>query len=64
MKNIFIHGLGQTPSSWEKTIAAMTSMEECLCPDLTQSRILFRDKKFMPIYIRHFPDIALSLTKL
>lgn len=45
MKNIFIHGLGQTPSSWEKTIAAMTSMEECLCPDLTQSRIFFRDKK-------------------
>ncbi len=36
MKNIFIHGLGQTPSSWEKTIAAMTSVEDCLCPDLTQ----------------------------
>ncbi len=36
MKNIFIHGLGQTPASWEKTIAAMTSVEDCLCPDLTQ----------------------------
>ncbi len=36
MRNIFIHGLGQTPASWEKTIAAMTSMGDCLCPDLTQ----------------------------
>lgn len=34
MRNIFIHGLGQTPASWEKTIAAMTSAEDCLCPDL------------------------------
>ncbi len=42
MKNIFIHGLGQMPSSWEKTIAAMTSVEECLCPDLTQ---LLHDKE-------------------
>jgi len=36
MKNILIHGLGQTPSSWERTIAAMTSKEDCLCPDLIQ----------------------------
>ncbi len=36
MKNILIHGLGQTPSSWEKTIITMTSAEDCLCPDLTQ----------------------------
>jgi len=36
MKNIFIHGLGQTPSSWEKTITAMTGQGDCLCPDLTQ----------------------------
>lgn len=42
MRNILIHGLGQTPSSWEKTIAAMTSMGDCLCPDLTQ---LLHDKE-------------------
>jgi len=36
MKNILIHGLGQTPSSWERTIAAMTNQEDCLCLDLTQ----------------------------
>lgn len=36
MKNIFIHGLGQTPSSWKKTIAVMTSQEDCLCPDFTR----------------------------
>ncbi len=42
MKNILIHGLGQTPSSWERTIAAMTSQGDCLCPDLTQ---LLHDKE-------------------
>ena len=36
MKHILIHGLGQTPASCEKTIAAMTSVEDCLCPDLMQ----------------------------
>lgn len=35
MKNILIHGLGQAPSSWEGTIAAITNQGDCLCPDLT-----------------------------
>ncbi len=42
MRNIFIHGLGQTPLSWKKTIEAMTSAEDSLCPNLTQ---LLHDKE-------------------
>jgi len=34
MTRIYIHGLGQTPGSWEKTIAALGAPEDSLCPDL------------------------------
>lgn len=34
MQLVFIHGLGQTPSSWEKTIEHMTIDVNCVCPDL------------------------------
>lgn len=36
MLRIFLHGLGQTPASWEKTIAGLNDPEESLCPDLAE----------------------------
>lgn len=34
MKNIFLHGLGQTSSSWNSTIRSMGKDTDILCPDL------------------------------
>ncbi len=34
MTRIYIHGLGQAPGSWEKTIAGLGASEDSLCPDL------------------------------
>ncbi len=36
MLRIFLHGLGQTPASWEKTIAGLNDPEESSCPDLAE----------------------------
>lgn len=35
MQTIFIHGLGQTPSSWDKTISCLTEQINAQCPDLS-----------------------------
>lgn len=35
MKRIFVHGLGQSPAVWEKTILLLGSGEEAVCPDLS-----------------------------
>lgn len=35
MKNIFLHGMGQTASSWEKTISNLPKSAECDCPELS-----------------------------
>ena len=34
MKRIYLHGLGQTPASWEETVARLGSVEDSVCPDL------------------------------
>lgn len=34
MVNIFIHGLGQTPASWDKTIDNIGQLDNFHCPDL------------------------------
>lgn len=36
MRPIFLHGLGQTPASWEKTIAQLESAQGCVCPNLAK----------------------------
>ena len=36
MKQIYLHGLGQTPDSWEKTIAQLKTAECSVCPDLAK----------------------------
>lgn len=34
MKSIYLHGLGQVPTDWEKTIAQLESAKCSLCPNL------------------------------
>lgn len=36
MKQIYLHGLGQTPDSWKKTIAQLKTAECSVCPDLAK----------------------------
>ncbi len=36
MQQIFVHGLGQTPSSWNKTIETLVMNSNCYCPDLSE----------------------------
>lgn len=36
MRQIFVHGLGQNPASWEKTIENMTVQSDFGCPDLAE----------------------------
>ena len=48
MKHIFIHGLGQTPASWDKTINAL-GVEDCTCPELP-ALIRDTDKTYQSLY--------------
>ena len=36
MSYVFLHGLGQTPDSWDQVISNMSFKEEKLCPSLTE----------------------------
>lgn len=36
MKQIYLHGLGQTPDSWTKTITHIKNGEQSVCPDLPE----------------------------
>lgn len=36
MRQVYVHGLGQTSASWEKTISQIKSGEKSLCPDLAE----------------------------
>lgn len=36
MQTIFIHGLGQAPSSWDKTISCLSEQIIAQCPDLSR----------------------------
>jgi len=36
MQQIFVHGLGQTPLSWEKTIENLAMNANCNCPNLSE----------------------------
>lgn len=36
MKQVYIHGLGQTPASWEKTITNLKNDKEIVCPNLSE----------------------------
>ena len=36
MRQVYVHGLGQTPSSWAPVLRLMGAPEDCVCPDLTK----------------------------
>lgn len=36
MQQIFVHGLGQTPADWNKTIENLAINSNCNCPDLSE----------------------------
>ena len=36
MTTVFLHGLGQTGASWNKTIALLPNENVCLCPNLSE----------------------------
>lgn len=36
MQRVFVHGLGQTPAAWEKTVRSLGDGAESLCPDLAE----------------------------
>lgn len=36
MKLIFLHGMGQSASSWDKTISLLPDGEDALCPELSE----------------------------
>lgn len=36
MKQIYIHGLGQTPKSWDSVIMKMNTAEHSICPNLVE----------------------------
>lgn len=53
MKQVYVHGLGQTPSSWEETVSRLNGGEPAVCLDLAG---MVRGKRpGMRIYIRRFP---------
>lgn len=36
MRTVFLHGLGQTPDSWDQTVKSMNRAAGALCPDLSR----------------------------
>ncbi len=49
MQYIFIHGLGQTPSSWDKTIEGMKSDVKIECPSLSDM-LLYKDISYNELF--------------
>ena len=36
MGKILVHGLGQTPESWNKVLSSMDDTGKCVCPNLIE----------------------------
>lgn len=36
MRKVFVHGLGQTPESWNAVLSSIDEKEKCVCPDLVE----------------------------
>ena len=54
MQQVFVHGLGQTPASWQKTIAQMSCTGQTICPDLA-ALLSGREVSYQSLY-RAFAD--------
>lgn len=49
MQQIFVHGLRQTPSDWDKTIENLTMNSNCNCPDLSEM-LQNKETNYMNLY--------------
>ena len=59
MQYVFIHGLGQKPSSWDKVIAKMPESLSAVCPDLFS--LIGENKITYPNLYRAFSDYCDTL---
>ncbi len=59
MKQVYVHGLGQTPASWEKTLLNQKSRTRAICPDLAE---IARGKEinYSNLY-RGFSDVCAAM---
>lgn len=48
MKNVFLHGLGQSGASWNKTLEKLSFRAECICPEL--SELMENDVSYPALY--------------
>ena len=55
MKQVYIHGLGQTPDSWEPVLRLLGAPEDCACPDLT---------KMVPVEETTYPNLYRAFARL
>lgn len=49
MQQIFLHGLGQTPENWDKTIENLEMNLNCNCPDLSEM-LKNKENNYMNLY--------------
>ena len=55
MKQVYIHGLGQTPANWEAVLRLMEAPKDCACPDLA---------KMVPVGETTYPNLYKAFTQL
>ena len=61
MKQVFIHGLGQTANSWEKTISQLNNKENIICPNLAD--LVQTDEIKYENLFSNFSDLCSQLDK-
>lgn len=52
MKQVYIHGLGQTPANWEPVLRLLDAQSDCVCPDLTE--LISAESSSYPALFRAF----------
>ncbi len=60
MKNVFLHGLGQSSASWDKTLENSDLGSECACPELSE---LMDNEVSYPALYKGFSDYCESLSE-
>lgn len=61
MKSVFLHGLGQTSSSWNETIASMEEKLDIFCPNLPE--LLSEKEVIYPNLYEAFCDYCKTFTE-
>lgn len=52
MKQVYVHGLGQTPASWEPVLRLLDAQSDRVCPDLT--KLISTESSSYPTLFRAF----------